>query len=408
METPEVEYETAWRIDQAMPLAANGIETMNDAIAVAFDAQTLQKSINALLSLSVAELAELGIRSSAGWSLAAAQKDIRLKSADPSFLIPLLYRPFDFRWIWYSGHQGLISRPRREVMRHLVAKNNRALLVTRQTKEKVGGLVTNTVSAHKSFAAYDRTTTIPLYVYPETEDNPNKQADMPGLSPWSEGKDGRRPNLAPQFVEDMTKQLNLSFVSDGQGDLRETFGPEDVFHYVYALLHSPTYRSRYAEFLKIDFPRIPITSSLDLFRALVEKGGELVALHLLDSPTLAKPITRYPIAGPNVIDPGFPRYVAQGDPSPEDGKPVGAGRVYINKGDATATTRGQYFEGVPGELWDFWVGGYQPCQSWLRDRRGRTLSNEDIEHYEKMVVALQRTIRLMAEIDAAIPEWPIS
>ena len=227
------------------------------------------------------------------------------------------------------------------------------------------------------------------------------------LSPWPEGPGGRRPNLEPRFVEDVAARLGLSFVSDGQGDLRETFGPEDVFHYIYAVFHSPTYRARYAEFLKTDFPRIPLTSSPDLFRTLVEKGRELVGLHLLESPTLAKPITRYPVAGPNIVDSGFPRYIAQGEPSPEDGKPLEAGRAYINKGDPKAGVRGQHFEGVPREVWEFWVGGYQPCQKWLKDRRGRTLSNEDIEHYEKMVVALNETIRLMAEIDAAIPKWPI-
>jgi hypothetical protein len=230
---------------------------------------------------------------------------------------------------------------------------------------------------------------------------------MSALSPWPEGKGGRRPNLEPKFVEEIAGRLGLSFVSDGRGDLRQTFGPEDVFHYIYGVLHSPTYRARYAEFLKTDFPRIPLTTNLDLFRPLVDKGRELVGLHLLESPALARPITRYPVPGPNIVDPGFPRYVRKGEPSPEDGKPVEVGRVYINKGNPTAGVRGQYFEGVAGDVWEFWVGGYQPCQKWLKDRRGRTLSNEDIEHYERMVVAINETIRLMAEIDAAIPKWPI-
>jgi hypothetical protein len=226
-------------------------------------------------------------------------------------------------------------------------------------------------------------------------------------SPWPEGKGTRRPNLEPGFVEEAAGRIGLSFVPDGQGHLCETFGPEDIFHYIYGVLHSPTYRTRYAEFLKTDFPRIPLTSDLDLFRTLVEKGGELAALHLLESPTLAKRITRYPVPGPNIVDPGFPRYVGQGEPSPEDGKPVEAGRVYINNGDPKTGVRAQHFEGVPRDVWEFWVGGYQPCQKWLKDRHGRTLSNEDIEHHEKIVVALQHTMRLMAEIDAAIPSWPM-
>jgi hypothetical protein len=406
--SPKGDYDTAWELRRTMPVFATGLETMNDRTAVSIDIESVKASVEALRSLSEAQLEQMGVGDSAGWSVADAKRDVRLRGADERLFSPILSRPFDTRWTWYSGFQGLMARPRREIMRHLLGKENVALLVTRQTKEELGGFVTRVLVGHKSFAAYDRTTVVPLYLYPEREDAQGKQGDMSGLSPWPEGRGGRCPNLAPEFVEEMAGRIGLSFVPDGRGDLRQTFGPEDVFHYIYAVLHSPTYRSRYAEFLKTDFPRIPLTTNLDLFRALVEKGRELVGLHLLESPALAKPITSYPVAGPNVVDPGFPRYVAQGEPSPEDGKPVEAGRVYINKGDPKAGVRGQYFEGVPQEVWEFWVGGYQPCQKWLKDRRGRTLSNEDIEHYEKIVVALSETIRLMAEIDAAIPEWPIS
>jgi hypothetical protein len=345
------------------------------------------------------------------WKTEWASKHARRILETPVAPARCLYRPFDCRWTVVDDYsRGFVAYPRHEVMRHL-SRGNVGLILTRQlslptyqhvwaTRHPIDG---NTISLQTREYNY----LFPLYVYPFAEGQPNAQADMSGLSPWPEGKDGRRPNLEPKFVEEMAGRLGLNFVSDGQGDLKDTFGPEDVFHYIYAVLHSPTYRTRYAEFLKTDFPRIPLTSNLALFRTLVEKGSELVALHLLESPALAKPITRYPVAGPNIVDPGFPRYVAPGEPSPEDGKPVEAGRVYANKGDPMAGVRGQYFEGVRREVWEFWVGGYQPCQKWLKDRRGRTLSNEDIEHYEKIVVALQRTIRLMGEIDAAAPKWPI-
>jgi hypothetical protein len=234
---------------------------------------------------------------------------------------------------------------------------------------------------------------------------------QPGLevqtSHWPAGKGGRRPNLNPKFIEDLEKRLGLSFISDGKGDLRKTFGPEDVFNYIYAVFHSPTYRTRYAEFLKSDFPRVPLTSDRELFRSLCGLGAELVAMHLLESPKLSKPIARYPVTGPNIVEKGFPKYVAPGELEPGKGKPLAAGRVYIGKSDPQSGAKGQYFEGIPPEVWNFHIGGYQVCEKWLKDRRGRTLTYDDLEHYRKVVTALSETIRLMAEIDAAIPKWPI-
>jgi len=208
-----------------------------------------------------------------------------------------------------------------------------------------------------------------------------------------------------------------------------------------------------------------LTSDANLFRVLCEKGAELVALYLVESPTLENPITAYPVKGSNVVEKGFPKYVAPGEPEPvfveaasrrqksgEVNSPLQAalprlkeGRVYINAvapdgacpdviGDrradygvrelapalesggkppqskpALAERRysGQYFEGVPPEVWNFHIGGYQVCEKWLKDRRGRTLSFDDLTHYQKIITALKETIRLMAEIDAAIPKWPI-
>ena len=195
---------------------------------------------------------------------------------------------------------------------------------------------------------------------------------------------------------------------EGRGDVKKTFGPEDVFNYIYAVFHSPTYRSRYAEFLRSDFPRVRLTSDRNLFRTLCRLGSELVALHLLESPKLEKPISRYPVKGPNVVEKGFPCYVAPGAPEPGTGMPLKAGRVYISRGIPVLKTEGQYFEGVPPEVWNFYIGGYPVCEKWLKDRRGRTLSYEDLEHYGKIVTAIQETIGLRSEIDTAIPLWPLA
>jgi len=173
-----------------------------------------------------------------------------------------------------------------------------------------------------------------------------------------------------------------------------TFGPEDVFHYIYAILHSPTYRDRYAEFLKRDFPRIPLTSDRALFASLCAKGDELVGLHLMEYPRLDDFITTFDVPGDNCVE-----KVRYAEPKTEKDDTRTPGRVYINKT--------QYFEGVSPELWEFHVGGYQVMQKWLKDRKGRTLNFDDIKHYQKIAVALTETMRLMQEIDSLIPSWPL-
>ncbi len=172
-----------------------------------------------------------------------------------------------------------------------------------------------------------------------------------------------------------------------------TFGPEDVLHYMYAIFHSPTYRERYQEFLKIDFPRVPLTSDRELFVRLCGLGEELVGLHLMESPRLQELVTTFDAKGSGMVE--EVRYV---EVHGQDAHAT-MGRVYINKD--------QYFEGIDREVWEFHVGGYQVLHKWLKDRKGRTLSWDDQQHYQKIVVALKETMRLMGEIDGVIPKWPI-
>lgn len=183
----------------------------------------------------------------------------------------------------------------------------------------------------------------------------------------------------------------MEFIPDGKGDLFKTFGPEDILHYMYAIFHSPTYRSRYAQFLKIDFPRLPLTSSTELFSGLCALGERLVGLHLMERFGQVTP--KYPVDGNNTIE--KVEYV-------EPHNQLEQGRVYINKT--------QYFTAISPEVWEFHVGGYQVCQKWLKDRKGRILSFDDIKHYQRIVAALAETITLMDKIDEIIDEhggWPI-
>jgi len=154
--------------------------------------------------------------------------------------------------------------------------------------------------------------------------------------------------------------------------------PEDIFDYIYAVLHSPSYRETYKEFLKIDFPRVPYPKDQKTFKALVVLGAELRSLHLLESPKVNQFITTYPVAGSDIVE-----------------KVLYKNRqVFINQD--------QYFGNVPESAWNFYIGGYQPAQKWLKDRKGRTLINADIEHYQKIIVALTETERIMQEIDRII------
>ncbi|MCY3835703.1 MAG: hypothetical protein OXF83_04585 [Anaerolineaceae bacterium] len=204
----------------------------------------------------------------------------------------------------------------------------------------------------------------------------------------------RRPNLNPAFLRDCEAKLGLRFVAEASEAEAEgaadAFSPEDVFHYAYAIFHSPLYRERYAEFLKIDFPRLPLTTSVPLFRQLGTLGGELVAWHLLQHPALAGVdsfVTTFPQSGDNRVEKGFPKYRET------------LQRVAINPA--------QYFAGVSAENWEHMIGGYQVLKKWLADRKGRALTYEEVQQYQRIVRAISETRRLMTEIDAAIGAFPL-
>ena len=272
-------------------------------------------------------------------------------------------------------------------MRHMLTATNLALITTRQTKESWDAHASRQTIDHKSVAAYDTNSLFPLYRYPEKEKTDLFDTDEPTDAPG-----GRRPNLAPEFVAELERRLKMSFIPDGTGDLARTFGPEDVFAYMYAVFHSPTYRSRYSEFLKIDFPRLPLTSDPALFRLLCAHGARLVRLHLMEE--RAPDLVAFPVGGANTVE--AVRYTAPGEGGASEG------RIYVN--------REQYFANVPPEVWNFHVGGYQVANKWLKDRKGRMLSYDDLAHYAQTLAALAATIRLMSEIDAAIEahgNWPL-
>jgi len=371
-----------------------GMATRRDRLCVDFDRAPLLERFQEIASDASEEILRTHheIVDTPYWKFSEARVEIQ-KSRVEDAIHKYYYRVGDVRYVYYNPKIIERGDSRWNIMRHLLLPNlalifpNKVMLRDFRHAWVVNGLV----DYHILETAHANSFAFPLYLYPTTN---TKQKSLLDVSPWpgDDGEGDRVPNLNPDFVADLEKRLNLSFVpKSGVSDLQTTFDAEDIFHYIYAIFHSPTYRSRYAEFLKIDFPRVPLTSNIDLFRALCGLGQQLVGLHLLESLAVGQFITSYPVAGDNRVEKGYPKYTPPTSQQP--------GRVHINKT--------QYFEGVPPDVWEFQVGGYQVCDKWLKDRRGRQLSYADLTHYQQVVVSLQETIRWMQEIDEAIPEWPI-
>jgi predicted helicase len=407
------EYSRACSVADVFGVFASTVTTARNHFAMAYQREVLMDRLRDLTDPAIDDQVlrvKYDLKDVSYWNLRQARKTLSGETGLDRLVRPYCYRPFDFRFVFHHG--AICERPRTEVMRHMTYANL-ALLTHRPQSpgdftfayctRMIGD---QCVAANKS-AGGGNSFEFPLYLYPAvgtaiTRDQQVEelkkiasaqldQAAMSGLYAltadlFPEPEYPRWPNLHPIFVDEIRTRLSLRFLPDGSGDLKESFGPEDVFGYIYAILHCPTYRSRYAEFLKRDFPRIPLSSNRDLFAGLVAKGKELVAVHLMESHLLDTLITNYPEKGSDTVE----RVWYDRDKQ----------RAYINKM--------QYFDGLPREVWDFFVGGYQVCEKWLKDRKGRKLDNNDLQHYQRIVVALRETIRLMAEIDALIPAWPLA
>ena len=315
---------------------------------------------------------------------------------DDELVTPILYRPFDTRHTYYSG--SVITRRREKVMRHMLAGENLGLMFMRQVAVNDTyshfGISRHIVDNRSFYSNRGIMSFAPLYTYP------SEQEIAQGL--YKRG--GREPNFSSAFTSELERRLGLRFIPDGHGDLCKTFGPDDALRYIYAVFHSTAYRERYDQFLRVDFPRVPLTGDVELFRTLARLGRKLVGVHLLESPARASSPVSYPVTGDNVVEKAHPKYFAPGDTPAGESAPIGSGRVYIsaNGRGRDRARRGQYFEGISPEVWESRIGGYQPLHKWLSDRKGRVLSFSDIERYARIVAALHETMRLMKEIDNAV------
>ena len=361
------EYESWHKITDIMPVNSVGIVTGRDKRAIRWE---YSEMINAAQHFTLPDDEEM--------------EETLVKS--------ILYRPFDTRYTYYSD--AVITRRRQDVMQHMLTGSNIGLITCRQQARandawQLYGVSDSIIeSCAISNTTREINTLFPLYTYPPEQ----------GL----EVSSGREPNLSLEFTADMARRLDLQFKPDGRGDLAETFGPEDVFHFIYAVFHSTTYRGRYDQFLRADFPRVPLTDDIELFRVLVGLGGDLTAVHLLKSDGLRMTQFGFPIPGDNVVEKAHPKYYAPGEIPDGEATPIERGRVYIGKSGKRPVKQGQYFDGISPEVWESRIGGYQPMDKWLKDRKGRTLTFDDIAHYRRIAAALQETMRLTAEIDEAV------
>jgi predicted helicase len=369
-------YEKFTKITDIFPINSVGIVTARDNFVIDSDKEALKRRIRTLRDGKIPDAIireTFSLNDKANWKLKEARENIRKNENWEDLIKKILYRPFDMQWIFY--HDAVIERSRREVMHHMMQEN--LGLITR--RQMLPGrpcnyvFVTNLIISDGVIRSDNKggESLFPLYLYPEKKiaQKQSSGSIMMVFEPKAE-YEAKKPNLSPALVGQLTK------------DFKRTPSPEQIFFYIYAVLYSNTYRTRYAEFLKIDFPRIPFTKDYQLFIKMSKFGEKLVKSHLLKSSELDTPIAKCPIKGDNKV------VKLRYDEKEE--------RVYFNQD--------QYFDGILKEVWQYQIGGYQVCNKWLKDRKGRTLSLEDIKHYCRIVTSLHKTIKLQKAIDEIYPE----
>ncbi|MGK7923608.1 MAG: type ISP restriction/modification enzyme, partial [Trichodesmium sp.] len=364
------EYNQGWSVIDIFPVNSTGINTHRDNFVIDFERDKLLKRIQDFRDLTITDEQlsnRYKLKNTSTWKISVKRKLLASNLNWQSYLTTSLYRPFDSRF--YYHHQDLVDRPRSEVMINMIKSENIGLIINKQVKIDYNHVFVSNevVDYHALETANANLYLLPLYIYPDTESG---QTNL-----FVE----KTANLSPKFLT--TIQEKLGYIPT----------PENIFYYAYAIFHSPAYRQRYAEFLKIDFPRLPLTSNNQLFQQLTTKGEALVNLHLLKNLPLfqqeEKITIDYQGDGKNLVK--EIRY----DPTNE--------KIWINK-DC-------YFTGVSQKVWEFKIGSYQVLDKWLKDRKkaNRELSDEEINHYQKIIVALKETRKLMTQIDKIMPSFPL-
>ncbi|MDR1986479.1 MAG: DNA methyltransferase, partial [Treponema sp.] len=365
----KAEYENGFGMQELFPVNSLGLITKRDNLSISFNTDEQIEKLSYFLNdknhlADVCEYFGIPIKDKDKWDASIARKNTSFDEIRKN-IFDILYRPFDTRKIFYNEY--FVARLNKKVLRHLQYANT-AIIIGRQG-QAVGNTgnwnivyITNSLVDQNIFYRGGGTV-FPLYLYPD--ENTLNHTEK------------RRPNLDPSIVQEIAQRTGLTFTEEKE-DRENTFAPMDVLDYIYAVLYSTIYREKYREFLKIDFPRIPYPENAEHFQTLASYGSLLRSLHLMEKVSPARDTADFPVAGTNKIE----TLQYQG------------GRVYVNKR--------QYFEPIPPEIWGCSIGGYRPAEKWLKDRRGRVLSFEDIEHYQKIITVLKMTIPLQLQIDAVI------
>jgi predicted helicase len=363
------EYDKGFSIQELFPVNSVGVVSGRDDLAIQFSTEKMREVLKDFSSLKTEEARRkynLG-KDSRDWSVSRAQQDLIKSGVDDNLITPISYRPFDTRWTYYTGNSRgfqCMARSRVMVMGNFMSGENIGLITIRRSRSlqpwNTVFLSNAIVSGATAISSLDINYVFPLYLYPVKDSIDNEEE--------------RRPNLNTAIVQGVAEKTGLLFTVEKEAD-SGTFAPIDLLDYIYAVLYSNVYRKKYAEFLKIDFPRVPYPAGAEQFRGLAVLGGALRRAHLLEDSKPAEGLADFPISGANEVE----------TLSYKDEK------VYINKK--------QYFENVPPDVYEYYIGGYQPAQKWLKDRRGVSLSFDDIQHYRRIVTALKTTIELQARID---------
>jgi SOS-response transcriptional repressor LexA len=394
------EYNAFWRITDVMPSNTTGFVTARDHFVIDFDSDELLARVKEFRSANISDdvirrryFAGKGSDKyeegdSRGWKLHDARERVRSDADWASRVVDCLYRPFDVRKIYWCD--WMVDWPRPEVTRHLLGAENFAINIGRAGQVIDQGhwnilFCTKWVTEFNLFRRGGNSI-FPLWLY---------ESDSGSQGGIATSELHRRPNLNPSFLHGLFAAVGVN--SARYEDVRAEITAKDVFHYSYALLSSPSYRKRYAEFLKSDFPRLPLPGSVGVFRDLARLGGELILLHLMESPELEDLVTTY--IGPKNAQ---VQCVAWSDHTVWIDAEAAKKRQRVKSGSIG-------FRGVAEEVWNFQIGGYQICEKWLKDRKGRALSDVDIIHYQMIVVAISKTLGLMKDVDGVIEQyggWP--
>jgi predicted helicase len=363
------EYDKGFALNDLFINKSSGSASANDTLNISYTEEEQRRKIADLINLPEQDWRQKCGRSkdSRDWTYNTAKADA-MKHQDEIHTIA--YRPFDTRYTCYSGvSRGLYASPQAAILNQLKEKDNVAFCMVKTSRDYLFPIfAVNNIVDKTMLSPKDNITVFPLYIYKENM-----------------GQEERIVNFNIVLYNKIAESINYSYCTDDNRlvDLGEGFDgvlyPMELFDYIYAVLHSPSYRERYKEFLKIDFPRIPYPKDKEMCRDLVEKGAELRQLHLMEDLPSKTGVT-FPVAGSLQVD----CFRWQDN------------RVYINAE--------QYFEGVPESAWQFYIGGYQPAQKWLKDRKGMTLGFEDVKHYGHIIYVLQQTERVMEEIDNLMKE----